>query len=345
MLRNVIRRIRETIIAHGGEVRFGSKVTDLMIEDERIRAVVINEKDVIPCETLILAIGHSARDTFSLLLKKGLSMHQKAFAVGLRIEHPAHMIHESQYGNSEEARLLPAADYKLTHHAANGRSVYSFCMCPGGYVVNSSSEEGRITVNGMSNHKRDGKNSNSAIIVNVMPEDFSSDSPLAGIEFQRKYEEAAFIAGGSDGHVPIQLYGDFKDNVPSQTFGEIEPSLKGSYTFANLKECLPGFVIDAIIDGVENFEHKIKGFARKDAVLSGVETRTSSPVRIERNEKLESNITGIFPCGEGAGYAGGITSAAMDGIKIAEELARRFRPWQEIKEGEIDDSGKNAVAE
>ncbi len=300
---------------------------------------------------VVLAIGHSARDTFSMLLEKGVPMQPKSFAVGLRIQHPQKMINESQYGFSESPILGPA-DYKLTHQTAGGRGIYSFCMCPGGYVVNASSEKGYLAVNGMSNHDRAGQNANSALIVTVTPTDFREDmiaakedfppakgdfapekkdfppagknSPLAGVEFQRRLEKLAFTYGG--GKIPVQLYGDFCANRSSGDWGEVGPEFKGTTKFANLRETLPAFISESIVEGVEAFEQKIRGFSRYDSILAGVESRTSSPVRIMRDEGFESEIKGLFPCGEGAGYAGGITSAAMDGMKVAEEIAQRYRP-------------------
>lgn len=319
-LQGIVKNMREEITSLGGQVHFSSKMTDILIEDGKVTGVVINDKETIPCEALVLALGHSARDTFSVIHKKGLDMQKKAFAIGVRVEHPQDLINQSQYGS--EFALLPTADYKLTHQASNGRGVYSFCMCPGGYVVNSSSEEGRLVVNGMSNYERDARNSNSALIVTVTPDDFMGDSVLAGVEFQRKWEEAAYKAG--DGKVPVQLYGDFKENRISTEFKTVKPCMKGETAFANVRECLPDYVSETIIEGMTAFDKKIKGYDDKDAIISGVETRTSSPVRIVRNEALESNIQGIFPCGEGAGYAGGITSAAMDGIKIHEAILNQF---------------------
>ena len=249
-------------------------------------------------------------------------MEPKPFAMGVRIEHPREMIDKSQYG--EHFKELPAANYKLTHRARNGRGVYTFCMCPGGYVVNSSSEQERICVNGMSYSGRNGVNSNSAIIVTVSPEDFGSDSVLAGVEFQRNLEHRAYLLGESK--VPYQLYGDFKQNTKTTTLGEVNPMIKGQHTMANVREIFPDYISEAVIDGVEAFSSKIKGYNRSDAIISGIEARTSSPVRIVRNDTFESNISGIYPCGEGAGYAGGITSAAMDGMKIAEMIVAKYAP-------------------
>lgn len=321
-LREVVKNIRAEILRLGGEIRFSSRISDLIIEDQRLTAVLLNEKETIPCSCLVLAIGHSARDTFSMLLSHSFSMQPKAFAIGVRMEHDQRVIGFSQYGKAY--KRLPAADYKVTHTCSNGRGVYSFCMCPGGFVVNSSSEQGYLTVNGMSNYARDEKNANSAIIVSVTPQDFEDAGPLAGIEFQRKWEALAFQQG--NGSIPVQLYRDFKENKRSLELGEILPNSKGSTALSNLRECLPSYVCDSIIEGVECFDTKIKGFANPDAVLSGVETRTSSPVRILRDDNLEAVIKGVYPCGEGAGYAGGITSAAMDGLKVAEQIIRAFRP-------------------
>lgn len=321
VLSGIVKRMREEIIRLGGEVRFNSPVTDIIMKDNRLKGVIVNEKEQIPAEILVLAIGHSARDTFEILNKNGVPMEAKAFAVGLRIQHPQESINRSQYGTGNHPILGPA-DYKLTHQCANGRGVYTFCMCPGGYVVNASSEEKRLAVNGMSYHKRDGVNANSALIVTVTPEDFGGASPLAGIAYQRRLEEAAFLSGC--GKIPVQLYGDFKKNQRSKAFGSVEPAFKGLYEFANIREFLPEYLSESLLEGVEAFERRIRGFSMADAILAGVESRTSSPVRIPRDETFECGIKGIYPCGEGAGYAGGITSAAMDGLKVAEAVASRF---------------------
>lgn len=319
-LQGIVKKIREEIIALGGEVHFSSKMTDIIVEQNKVTGVVINDSKTVPCEALVLALGHSARDTFTLIHEKGLEMAKKAFAIGVRVEHPQNLINHSQYGSEYE--LLPTADYKLTYQASSGRGVYSFCMCPGGFVVNSSSEEGGTVVNGMSNYERDEANSNSALIVTVTPDDFEGDSVLAGMEFQRKWEHAAYLAG--KGKVPVQLYKDFKENRISTSYGSVKPCIKGETVFANVRECLPEYVSETIIEGMGAFDKKIKGYDEPDAVISGVETRTSSPVRIIRNEAFESNVEGIFPCGEGAGYAGGITSAAIDGVKVSEAIRNQF---------------------
>lgn len=321
-LRDVITNLRREICRLGGEVRFHSKVTDFLIEQNKITGVKL-EEEIIPCEVVVLAIGHSARDTFSVLKKHKVPMSKKAFAVGVRIEHKQETIDRAQYGTA--AGKLPAADYKLTHTAANGRGVYSFCMCPGGFVVNASSEEERLTVNGMSNHARDERNANSALIVTVTPEDFGNDTQdvLAGVEFQRRLEHAAYVAG--NGKIPIQLYGDLLNHRPSVTIGEIIPNTKGQYQLTSLEKCLPAFITETLLEGIPAFDRKIPGFASEEAVLLGVEARTSSPVRIERGEELMSVVEGLYPCGEGAGYAGGITSAAVDGIRVSEKITERYR--------------------
>lgn len=335
-LRNVVRNMRNRICELGGTVFFQTCLTDLTwelpdpaarTESARLRSITVRQQKVVrelPCECLILAIGHSARDTYSMLLDRGLLLTPKAFAVGLRIEHDAAMIQNAQYGTSKEAMKLPPADYKLTHQTPEGRAVYSFCMCPGGYIVDASSEPGGIAVNGMSNRSRDARNSNSAIVVNVTPQDFPDDSPLGGIDFQRRLERAAYAAG--QGAVPLQLFGDYRQHCKSSGTGSIVPDIKGRYHYADLHDCLPKFVNDAIINGILTFEQRIHGFAREDAILCGVESRTSAPVRIERDARFCSSRSGVFPCGEGAGYAGGITSAAVDGIKTAEAVAGQFQP-------------------
>lgn len=320
-LRHIIVSMRKQMIAWGAEFHFSSKVTDLLLNEQgAVKAVEINNSTLIECQTVVAALGHSARDTFEMLAQKPLTMENKAFAIGVRIEHPQKMIGLSQYG--EAWKKLPAADYKLTHQCQNGRGVYSFCMCPGGFVVNASSEAGRCVVNGMSNHDRAERNANSALIVTVTPEDFKAegfDGPLAGMQFQRKWEEAAYREG--NGKIPLQLFGDLLSEKKSATIGEIVPDTKGDWTFGNLNNCLPVYVLESLKEGIMAFDKKIAGFARKDAVLLGVETRTSSPVRMVRGADYQSDIQGFYPCGEGAGYAGGITSAAVDGIKVFEAIA------------------------
>ncbi len=322
VLSKIVKNIRTEIIRLGGEVRFGSCVTDFRITDGRLKGLIINGTETLDTEAVVLAIGHSARDTFETLLKRQVPMEQKSFAVGLRIQHPQKMINLSQYG-TENSSILGAADYKLTYKSSSGRGVYSFCMCPGGYVVNASSEEGRLAVNGMSYHARDGVNSNSALIVTVTPEDFKDSSPLAGVFYQRKLEEAAFAS--CNGRIPVQLYGDFKEGKLSQGYGNVEPAFEGLYDFGDLRNVLPSYLTEPLIEGIEAFGSRIPGFSHYDAILAGIESRTSSPVRIPRNENMESQITGLYPCGEGAGYAGGITSAAMDGLKCAEAIAKKYK--------------------
>lgn len=329
ILANVIPNMRKGIEAMGGSFLFESCVTDIRLHGGRIQAVCINNKEWMDTDVVILAIGHSARDTFYMLDAHALSMEAKSFAVGLRVEHPQEMISSVQYG-TEAAAKLPPASYKLTANLPNGRGVYSFCMCPGGYVVNASSEEGMLSVNGMSDYKRDSKNANSAIIVSVTPADFKDDGPLSGISFQRELEEKAYSLG--KGKIPQQLYGDFKAQKNSTSYGRFASCCKGNSDFGELHRLFPKEVYESFVNGMEDFSKHFPGFSREDAILSGVESRTSSPVRIHRNEKLESNYKGIYPCGEGAGYAGGIMSAAMDGLKIAEAIAAKYAPIENRKE-------------
>lgn len=324
-LRHVIVSMRKQMIEWGAEFRFSSKVTEVYIsEDKTIKGVEINGSAKVDSEIVVAALGHSARDTFEMLVQKPLSIENKAFAIGVRIEHSQDMIGKSQYG--EAYQELPAADYKLTHQCENGRGVYSFCMCPGGFVVNASSEEGRTVVNGMSNHDRSERNANSALIVTVTPEDFAKEGfmgPLAGMYFQRKWEEAAYHAG--NGKIPVQLFGDLLRGKKSATIGTIVPNTKGEYILSDLSNCLPEYVLESLKEGILAFDKKIPGYAREDAVLLGVETRTSSPIRIVRAEDYQSEVKGFYPCGEGAGYAGGITSAAVDGIKVFEAITSVYR--------------------
>lgn len=322
VLIGIVETMRHQIEEMGGAFRFESKVTDLCMENGRLCAVEINDKEKIPAEVCVLALGHSARDTFSMIHRRGIFMQPKSFAVGLRIEHPQKMINMDLYGE-EENEALGAASYKVTHTCENGRGVYSFCMCPGGYVVNASSEEGMLAVNGMSYQARDSKNANSALIVTVSPEDFPEEGVLGGITFQRNLEEAAWELG--KGRIPVQLFEDFKEHRKSTEFGEVVPQMKGAYVLADVRSILPKEIGDSIEEGVTAFGRKIKGFDRPDALLSGIESRTSSPVRIVRDRQGCANIEGIYPCGEGAGYAGGITSAAMDGIKTAEFICEKFK--------------------
>lgn len=331
VLSRVVKNIRQEIIRLGGEIRFGCKLTDFSEAGGRLISVTVSQREeggfyreeTIPAQAVVLAIGHSARDTFRMLSEKSLDLQAKAFAVGLRIQHPQKQINFSQYG-VEEPGSLGAASYKLTKQTSSGRGIYSFCMCPGGFVVNASSETGRLAVNGMSNHDRAGTNANSALIVTVTPEDFPNPGPLGGVEFQRRLEEAAFNCG--KGKIPVQLYGDFKAGTLSRAFGDVEPAFKGGYSFGNLREVLNPSLTDAMTEGIDSFGRIIDGFDRPDAILAGIESRTSSPVRIPRTPELESAVRGLYPCGEGAGYAGGITSAAMDGIRTAEMIVTRFSP-------------------
>lgn len=325
VLSKIVRGMRTEIIRLGGEVHFHSCVTDFIIKDGKVAGVMVNGDRQQETELVVLAVGHSARDTFEMMARRNVPMEAKSFAVGLRIQHPQENMNLAQYGLTDPKELGPA-DYKVTHQCRNGRGVYSFCMCPGGYVVNASSEPGHLAVNGMSYHARDGVNANSALIVTVTPEDYPENdtTPLAGVSFQRQLEKAAYSCG--QGKIPVQLYGDFKENRISSSFGAVAPAFKGQYEFGNLREILPAYLSESLIEGIEAFEGKIKGFKRSDAILAGVESRTSSPVRIPRDERLESSLKGLYPCGEGAGYAGGITSAAMDGIRTAEAVVSRFAP-------------------
>lgn len=328
VLSGIVRNMREDIKRLGGEVHFDSLFTgyDQITQDEvcvHIKNLSDGSEKEYRTNALVLALGHSSRDTVEMLYKKGVPMEPKPFAMGLRIEHKRADIDVMKYGDDPAyAKLLPAADYKMTHQASNGRAVYSFCMCPGGYVVNASSEHGETCVNGMSYSGRNGENSNSAIVVNVTPEDYGSDHPLAGMNFQRKWEKAAYEAG--QGAVPVQLFGDYRRDIPTEKLGGVKPQIKGKYRLTSLKCCLPEYIKDAIIEGVVSFDKRMPGYSSDDAVLSGIEARTSSPVRMIRGDELRCEGTCIYPCGEGAGYAGGITSAAVDGMKVAEAIASRF---------------------
>ena len=318
ILINVVEAMRREIEKMGGEFRFHSQVTDLIPEE---KVLIINEKEKIRAGAAVLAVGHSARDTFYMLCDRGFNMEAKAFAVGVRVEHPQRLIDENMYGRDNRGNL-PAASYKLTEKLANGRGVYTFCMCPGGYVVNASSEPGCLAVNGMSYHGRAGENANSAVIVTVTPQDYGTDHPLAGVEFQRELEKRAWEEGS--GCVPVQRFEDFCANRKTVELGCIKPNIKGHYRLGNVRNIFPEELSLSIQEGIGAMDHKIRGFADKDVLLSGVESRTSSPVRINRDDSFRSNIPWVYPCGEGAGYAGGITSAAMDGVKVAEALIRKF---------------------
>lgn len=310
---NIIRNMRNEIIKLGGEFLFNEKVTDFEFENSKVTAVICGKR--IETDTVILAIGHSARSTFEKLYEKGVKMEKKNFSIGVRIEHKQSMINKSQYGEITKLKL-PPAEYKMAYHGEN-RSCYTFCMCPGGTVIASSSEPETIVTNGMSVYARNGENANSAVLVNVTPNDFKGESPLEGMYFQKDLEQKAFKLGGSNYNAPIQRFEDFENNVKSIHIGEIKPTYKPGVTLSNLNEILPDFISKTLIEGIKYFDKSIKGFAHPDAILTGVETRSSSPVQIKRNENKQSNIKGLYPCGEGAGYAGGIMSAAVDGIKCA----------------------------
>lgn len=345
ILCGIIRSMREEIIACGGEVHFHTCMDSLVLDDSGKMITGINlrhgsRKWIQETNTLILAPGHSARDTFYSLYNQNVPMEAKSFAVGVRAEHPQAMINRSQYGMTAPDHL-PAAAYKLTEKLEDGRGIYSFCMCPGGYVVNASSEDGMLAVNGMSYHARDSRNANSAIVVTVSPEDYGGTHALDGIEFQRKLEKAAFEAG--KGKIPVQRYGEFYSSVMGektrisseydQDFQNHIPCMKGEYSEAELKNIFPEFLSRDLVLGIEKLNTKIRGFSHPDTILSAVESRTSSPVRILRNENMESEIKGLYPCGEGAGYAGGITSAAVDGLKIAETIRRKYAPFDKMTNG------------
>lgn len=321
LLRDIIKNMRNKIISMGGEFRFNTCLTDIVIDNGRVKSIIVNDDYVINTDVLVLAIGHSARDTFYMLYNKKMEMVAKSFAVGIRIQHDQSMINKSQYGVSKHP-ILKEASYKLTYKSTSGRGVYTFCMCPGGYVVNASSEDGMVAVNGMSNYKRDTGNANSAVIVTVSPDDFGN-SPMSGIEFQRNLERNAYNL--CKGKIPISLYGDYVSNRKSNSFGKIKPVFKGEYEFANINEIFPTYINEALIEGINNFDKKIKGFAREDAIIAGPESRTSSPVRIIRDDNGEANYKGIYPAGEGAGYAGGITSAAIDGLITFEKIVSVYR--------------------
>lgn len=329
ILRATVKNLREKIIDLGGEVRFGSKLTDILIKDNQVVGITINGKETLPCDVLLLAIGHSARDTFELLYNRGLHISQKAFSIGVRVEHRQKMINSAQYGDNQEvSSILGAADYKLSYHSANGRSAYTFCMCPGGTVVAAASEENTVVTNGMSEYKRDAENANAALLVNVTPQDFGSDHPLAGVEFQRRWERLAFEAGGGNYFAPAQTIGSFlkrNDKRELLCLGEVRNSYRPGITLTEIENCLPDYVVETMREALLHFDEKLKGFASPDGLLTGVETRSSSPIRINRDENHLSNIGGIYPVGEGAGYAGGIMSSAVDGVKTAEKVMERYQ--------------------
>lgn len=322
-LREVVKNVRKKIITLGGEVRFETCLTDIEVENGKIVSAIFNNTEKIAVCDLVMAVGHSARDTYQMLYDKKVEMKPKTFAVGLRIEHPSALINKTQYGNACQNPKLPIARYKLVAHLKDKRSVYTFCMCPGGFVVASSSEEGGLVINGMSECAQDGQNSNSALLVNIFPKDFDSNHPLAGVEFQKKWEKKAFKAGGKNYYAPAQLVGDFLKQISSKNIGNILPTYKPGVLMTSLDNCLPTYVIESIREALPIFNKKIKGFANPDAVLTGIETRSSAPVRFERDESFQSSIAGIYPTGEGAGYAGGIVSSAVDGMKVAESIIGR----------------------
>lgn len=321
VLRKVVKNMREYIVSKGGEYRFNTKLTNINVVNRRIDGIEVNNDEVIICNNLFLCIGHSARDTFGMLNEVGLNMKSKPFAVGVRIIHNEQDISKSMYG--PDYKLLEPASYKLTYNTSDKRGVYSFCMCPGGYVVNASSEKGRVAINGMSNQKRDSGASNSAIVVTVSSKDFGEEL-FDGMKFQRELEESAYMYGRD--LMPAQRYEDFCKDVPSTKVGSIEPITKGSYTLCNLNDVLPEFITNPLKEAIPYFDNKIKGYSNPDSILLAVESRTSSPIKIERNEEGISNIEGLYPTGEGAGYAGGITTAAIDGMKQAENYAKKYRP-------------------
>ena len=335
VLIGIVEKIRRQIEALGGEIRFENQMTDLTLKGGQVQGIQVAKRQggtevtyELETEVLILALGHSARDTFRMLKEKGIPMEPKAFAVGVRMEHPQEMINLSQYG-AEYPIELPAAAYKVTRKVSGGRGVYSFCMCPGGYVVNASSEEKALAVNGMSYQARDGRNANSAIVVTVGPKDFDGTDVLSGMEFQRKLEQAAYRAGA--GSVPVQLFQDYQKGVISRSLGNVEPAIKGAWTFGDVRGIFPKELAASLEEGILGCEQILTGFARGDSILSGVESRTSSPVKIPRNQEMESVIEGLYPCGEGAGYAGGITSAAMDGMKTAEAVIAKYTLPENVK--------------
>ena len=323
VLIEVVRNMRNEIEKMGGTFLHNTCLTNIEIVENRVKSIEVNNKENIECETLILAIGHSARDTFNMLYDLGINMIAKPFAVGVRVQHSQEDIDMAQFGEKYKDILSPAT-YKLTYRATNNRGVYSFCMCPGGYVVNASSEDRRLAINGMSYNDRGSSNANSAIVVTVTPDDFG-DNPLDGIKYQRMLEEKAYNEG--KGKIPIQLLKDFKLDGVSNSFGNVIPLFKGEYEFSNINKVLPKEICDSIKEAFSAFGKKIKGFDKDDTILAAVESRTSSPVRIIRDDVFESNFLGIYPCGEGAGYAGGITSAAMDGIKVAEAIGKKYKSF------------------
>jgi len=327
-LTGAVKRLREQIESLGGEVRFGTCLTDILLDaDGELTGVVTScagERNEFAAEALILAMGHSARDTFELLHTRGALLAQKPFSIGVRIEHDRRMVDRAQYGSAAGHPALGAADYKLSCHLPSGRGVYTFCMCPGGWVVAAASEPGGVVTNGMSRYARECSNSNAAFLVSVMPEDFGDAHPLAGVRFQRHWERAAFDLGGGRFKAPAQVMADFLQGVASSAGGSVDPTYPRGVQYADLAACLPEFVVASLREAAPLFDRRMRGFATADAILTGVETRSSSPVRVVRDTSLQSNLRGIYPCGEGAGYAGGIMSAAVDGMRCAEAVLERY---------------------
>ncbi|MDN3454583.1 MULTISPECIES: NAD(P)/FAD-dependent oxidoreductase [unclassified Psychrobacter] len=319
----MVEKMRAEIIALGGEVRFATRVDDLHITGSKVTGVTLNTGETLKTNHVVLAVGHSARDTFQMIHDKGVYVEAKPFSIGFRIEHKQSTIDQARFGDNAGNEILGAADYKLVHHCKNGRSVYSFCMCPGGTVVAAASEEGRVVTNGMSQYSRNERNANSAIVVGIDPERDYPNHPLAGIDLQRQLETLAFELGGKDYNAPAQTIGDFLKGKPDSELGDVKPSYTPGITLTDLSKALPDFAVDAIREAIPAFNKKIKGFSSDDGLLTGVETRTSSPISIKRNKEFQSiNTKGLFPAGEGAGYAGGILSAGIDGIKVAEAVAK-----------------------
>ncbi|WP_027457989.1 NAD(P)/FAD-dependent oxidoreductase [Dechloromonas agitata] len=322
----MVENIRHKITELGGEIRFESKVERLLVDNGQITGVELASGEQLRSRHVVLAVGHSARDTFQMVHDCGVYVEAKPFSIGFRVEHPQTLIDHARFGPNAGNEILGAADYKLVHHCKNGRAAYSFCMCPGGQVVAATSEPGRVVTNGMSQYSRAERNANAALVVEVRPEDFPGDyrrNPLLGIDFQRQWESAAFVAGGGNYDAPAQKVGDFLAGRPSQAQGSVEPSYQPGVHWTDLAQCVPPYVIEALREAIPAFDRQIRGFAMADAVLTGVETRTSSPIRIKRGPDFQSiNTRGLYPAGEGAGYAGGILSAGVDGIKVAEAVAR-----------------------
>lgn len=325
ILRKVVENIRKEIIKEGGEVIFSTSLEDIEIKDGKVKAAILSDGKKVETDIIILALGHSSRQTYRMLEKNKVAMQQKPFAVGLRIEHPQILINKAQYKEFWNHPRLGAADYKLTYQASTGRSAYTFCMCPGGQVIGSSSETGQVVVNGMSYHSRNGENANSALLVNVNPEDFKTNDILGGISFQEKFEKIAFEIAGGNYNAPVQRVGDFLNKKKSINLGNVKPSYRPGITLVDFDEVYPEFITETMRESIVTLDNRLKGFALEDAVLTGVETRSSAPVRIQRDDKGQSlNTKGLYPAGEGAGYAGGIVSAAVDGMKVAESIVRRY---------------------